>query len=141
MKEQYDQAKTQWAKMMEENPAKELTEDEIAERVKSSIKYKMQASSVSATDDEVFLATHATAGYGFDVWRMDPQFESGERIITGLSGCCGQMDLQGKCRRPVRGGEFPAPRLPLRPQRQTDRHVWFCCCAPESRASAAAVIR
>ena len=72
MKSQYEEVKTQWDKMIAENKPKELTDEEIDKLVQESIKYKSQASSISATNDEVFLATHAAAGYGFDVWRMDP---------------------------------------------------------------------
>jgi hypothetical protein len=80
---------------MDENrePA-ELTEEQIEERVKASIQYKLAASSISATEDEVFVATRAAIGYGFDVWRMDGEFENAKTIITKLSGCCGQMDVK-----------------------------------------------
>ena len=94
MKTQYDQVKTQWDEMIAQNQPKELTDEEIDKLVAESIKYKSKASSISATDDNVFLATHAAAGYGFDVWKMDADLASGERIITGLSGCCGQMDVK-----------------------------------------------
>lgn len=94
MKKQYEQIKTQWDEMIARNKPKELTDVEIDKLVKESIKYKMQASSISATDKEVFLATHAAVGYGFDVWKMDADLSGGREIITGLSGCCGQMDVK-----------------------------------------------
>ena len=94
MKQQYEQVKKQFDEMVAQNKPKELTEAEIDELVKQSIQYKQQASSISATDDEVFLATHAGVGYGFDVWKMDADFAGGKTIITGLSGCCGQMDVK-----------------------------------------------
>lgn len=94
MKTQYEQVKTQWDEMIAQNQPKELSDDEIDRLVEESIKYKSKASSISATNDAVFLATHAAAGYGFDVWKMDAELASGERIITGLSGCCGQMDVK-----------------------------------------------
>jgi regulator of replication initiation timing len=94
MKQQYEQVKKQWDEMAARQKPKDLTDDQIDELVKQSIQYKQQASSISATDDEVFLATHAAVGYGFDVWKMDADFAGGETIITGLSGCCGQMDVK-----------------------------------------------
>ena len=94
MKKQYEQIKEQWNEMVARNKPKELTDDEIDKLVKESIKYKMQASSISASGDEVFLATHAAAGYGFEVWMMDADFSGGKQIISGLSGCCGQMDVK-----------------------------------------------
>ena len=45
-------------------------------------------------NDDVFVATHATLGYGFDVWKMNDKFENPAKIVTGLSGCCGQMDVK-----------------------------------------------
>ena len=45
-------------------------------------------------DDTVFIACRMTVGYGYEVWRMDSEFADGKKIIEGLSGCCGQMDVQ-----------------------------------------------
>ena len=42
----------------------------------------------------MFLATRAAVGYGFEVWKMDADFADGKQIISGLSGCCGQMDVK-----------------------------------------------
>jgi len=94
MKEQYEQSKKQWVAMAEQNKQPELTEEQIERQIESSIQYKLKASSISAREAEVYLATHAAVGYGFDVWRMDDHFTGGEKIITGLSGCCGQMDVK-----------------------------------------------
>jgi sugar lactone lactonase YvrE len=93
-KEQYEQIKDQFAKLSGATPSHELTDKEIDERVKSSMEYKLKASSISALNDDVFLATHATAGYGFEVWRMDDHFENAGVIAKDLSGCCGQMDVK-----------------------------------------------
>lgn len=49
---------------------------------------------VTASQDDVFVACSVKNGYGFAVWRMTPDFEEPKQIITGLSGCCGQMDIQ-----------------------------------------------
>lgn len=94
MKKQYEQVKKQWDEMVAQQKPKELTDAEIDELVKQSISYKRQASSISATDSEVFLATRAGVGYGFEVWKMDGDFAGGKTIIAGLSGCCGQMDVK-----------------------------------------------
>lgn len=91
---QYKQTKAQWEKMNEDKQPTELTEEQIDQRVQASIQYKLAASSISATEDEVYLATRAAVGYGFDVWRTDAEFENGKTIITKLSGCCGQMDVK-----------------------------------------------
>jgi hypothetical protein len=93
-KEQYEQIKKQFAEALGGTTTGELTEAQIDEQVKASKVYKLKASSISAQDSDVFLATHATFGYGFEVWRMDDQFENANCIIKDLSGCCGQMDVK-----------------------------------------------
>ncbi len=93
-KDQYKQAKEQWANMAGLNKGGELTDAQIDDRVKASMVYKLKVSSISATKDDVFLATPLPAGYGFGIWRMDDQFENGSQIVSGLSGCCGQMDVK-----------------------------------------------
>ena len=86
-----EQLKDQFGNQTEES---ELTEEKIAELIESSIKYKLTVASISATEDAVFLATRSPLGYGYDVWRMNKEFSGAEKIVTGLSGCCGQMDVQ-----------------------------------------------
>jgi hypothetical protein len=94
MKKQYEQAKSQFAEMVKQNPDRDLTDVEIDEHVKSSMQYKLKVSSISATDGNVFLATHSAVGYGFAVWKLDADFENGQSIVSDLSGCCGQMDVK-----------------------------------------------
>ena len=53
----------------------------------------MRMSSISATRADVYVACPATQGYGFDVWRTDPQFDNAKKVVTELRGCCGQMDV------------------------------------------------
>ncbi len=52
--------------------------------------------SVTVSADNVYLTTAATKGYGFAVWRTDMEFKNAKQVITGLSGCCGQMDVQAR---------------------------------------------
>lgn len=93
-KEQYERLKKQFIQALGGRTTGELTDAQIDERVKASKTYKQKASSISATGDDVFLATRATFGYGFEVWRMDDKFENPAVIVKDLSGCCGQMDVK-----------------------------------------------
>ena len=93
-KEQYAEAKNQFAEIIGASTTGELTDAQIDEKVRASMEYKRKASSISAFDGEVFLATHAAAGYGFEVWRMDDSFENVVKVVKDLSGCCGQMDVK-----------------------------------------------
>lgn len=51
-------------------------------------------SGISATATDVFVVTGEERGYGFAAWRMDLAFENATKVLTGLRGCCGQMDVQ-----------------------------------------------
>jgi len=77
-----------------EEKKKEPTQAEIDAQVEAMSKRKMSVSSLSANEKEIFLACSATKGYGYDVWRMDKNFDKSSLIVTGLRGCCGQMDVQ-----------------------------------------------
>lgn len=49
---------------------------------------------VSVTDKDVFVVTGESAGFGYAVWRMDHSFQEAKQVLSGLRGCCGQMDVQ-----------------------------------------------
>mgnify|MGYP001488175850 CR=1 FL=1 len=49
---------------------------------------------VTVTEKDVFVATGEVKGYGYSVWRMNREFKEPKQILTGLGGCCGQMDIQ-----------------------------------------------
>lgn len=49
---------------------------------------------VAVTEKDVFVATGEVKGYGYSVWRMNREFKEPKQILTGLGGCCGQMDIQ-----------------------------------------------
>jgi hypothetical protein len=93
-KAQYEAVKAQWAEIAKQNPSAELTEEQIDAQVKASLAQTMKVSSISATEDDVYLATRAAVGYGFQIWRTDNQFENATSIVSELRGCCGQMDVK-----------------------------------------------
>ncbi len=72
----------------------DLTEEQIDERVNAAVQRKRAAASVSAVGEKVYLATNDTAGYGYAVWMCDDKFENAKKVVGGLRGCCGQMDVQ-----------------------------------------------
>jgi len=93
-KTQYEAVKDQWAQIAKQNPPAELTEEQIDSQIKASLAQTIKVSSISATDDEVYLATRMAVGYGFQIWKTDNQFENAKSIVTELRGCCGQMDVK-----------------------------------------------
>ncbi len=48
---------------------------------------------LAVADDDLFVICSG-AGYSYNAWRMNHDFGQPKRILTGLSGCCGQMDCQ-----------------------------------------------
>ncbi len=49
------------------------------------------ASAVSASGDDVFVTVRANTG--FSVFRLDKGFGNPKEVLSGLRGCCGQMDV------------------------------------------------
>jgi len=65
--------------------------EEMAEQIASRVKI---INGVAATDKDVFVVCGELKGYGYGVWRMDRNFENSKQVMSGLRGCCGQMDVQ-----------------------------------------------
>lgn len=70
------------------------SEAAIQAQVETLFKSKLRISSISSTGSDVFVATRGIEGYGYDIWKTDSEFTDGQIIVTGLRGCCGQMDVQ-----------------------------------------------
>lgn len=78
----------------EDENAEQPSEEAIQQQMDSLFSSKLRISSISSSGDHVLVATRGIEGYGYDIWKMDSQFANAEIIVTGLSGCCGQMDVQ-----------------------------------------------
>lgn len=70
--------------------------DDIIREIKTRLQ---KINSIAVSDDAVFITTGIAKGYGFAVWRTDLDLKDPKQIVSNLSGCCGQMDVQ------VIGGE------------------------------------
>lgn len=70
------------------------TAAETQQAIEGLVASQLQIISISSTPKEVYVACRSGSGYGFDVWRLNPDFGGGQRIIESLRGCCGQMDVQ-----------------------------------------------
>jgi sugar lactone lactonase YvrE len=90
-----DQAKM-FADYVAQNGGDQITEEKLEEMVEATIKSKCAVASISTDGAAIYLATGAERGYGFDVWRVGLDLEGGERVLKGLRGCCGQMDVQAR---------------------------------------------
>ncbi|MEP3479140.1 MAG: hypothetical protein ABJZ55_07840 [Fuerstiella sp.] len=52
----------------------------------------LNITSLAVNKNNVFLCCRT--GSGYDVWRTDHDFSSPSQVVSGLSGCCGQCDIQ-----------------------------------------------
>ncbi|HND51581.1 MAG TPA: hypothetical protein PLV92_04260 [Pirellulaceae bacterium] len=69
--------------------------EESVERIVQSIVGRVRViNSVAVSDEDIFIVCGQLTGYGYSVWRMDLNFENPKQILTGIAGCCGQMDVQ-----------------------------------------------
>ena len=49
---------------------------------------------IAVAKKDIFVVCSSPKSYGYEVWRMNHDFEEPVRIVKKLSGCCGQMDIQ-----------------------------------------------
>jgi flagellar motor protein MotB len=52
------------------------------------------ASGVAVSDKDVFVACGDVGGYGYAVWRLSHDLKDPKQVLSGIRGCCGQMDIQ-----------------------------------------------
>ncbi len=71
-----------------------LTTTTVEIDVESWLAYKLKVPGIAVSDQDVFVACSSMTGYGYDVYRTDLNFANPQIIVEGLSGCCGQMDIQ-----------------------------------------------
>ena len=57
---------------------------------------KSRVTAVAVAENDVFVATSARVGFGYEVYRMDHNLENSKQLLDGLSGCCGQMDIHAR---------------------------------------------
>ncbi|MGL6075917.1 MAG: hypothetical protein ACRC8S_17305 [Fimbriiglobus sp.] len=62
--------------------------------VKSSLGRARVLNSIAVNEKEMYVVCGEPGGYGFAVWRMELDMKNPTKIMSGLSGCCGQMDVQ-----------------------------------------------
>jgi len=64
--------------------------------VESAIAGMGQVRSIAIGEEDVFVTCPASMGYGYDIYRVNKEFEEPRVVVKGVSGCCGQMDIQAK---------------------------------------------
>lgn len=49
---------------------------------------------IAANDQDVFVSCGSISGAGYSIWRTNRDLEEPVEVISAVSGCCGQMDVQ-----------------------------------------------
>lgn len=67
----------------------EIDDDAIERQIRSS----GRITGLAVGGEDIFVATSAATGSGYEIHRVNRDLEDPERILKRLSGCCGQMDI------------------------------------------------
>lgn len=57
---------------------------------------KRAVTGIAVSGSDLFVACPSVSDFGYAVWRMDRDLKNPVQLVKGLSGCCGQMDIQAK---------------------------------------------
>jgi len=93
-KQQADQIIVAYKRMADQQGAGEVTEAQVNETAEQLAGMGRKINAVAASDKHLYCTAPASKGYGYSVWRTELDFSQPQRIVDGLSGCCGQMDIQ-----------------------------------------------
>lgn len=70
--------------------------DQQRQRLRRQVEQQISNSTftgLAVSDQDLFVVCSGPA-YSYDVWRMDHDFAHPKKILSGLRGCCGQLDCQ-----------------------------------------------
>jgi hypothetical protein len=71
-----------------------VTPAQIDAMVKSLSSRVRIINAIAPTENEVYIACGEMKGYGYAIWRMDADLKDAKQVLSGVAGCCGQMDVQ-----------------------------------------------
>jgi ribosomal protein L24E len=81
-------------KTFEQQLEQQMNDQNVDQVVKSTTSRLRIINSVAISKRDVFIVCGEASGYGFALWRMDPDFQNAKEVMRGMRGCCGQMDVQ-----------------------------------------------
>ena len=90
----YQKALAELGTLSRELYAMRQTPEMAAMQARYSAMRKRNVTGIAASGEDVFVAVPMVSSYGYAVWRMDADLENPVKIVDGLRGCCGQMDIQ-----------------------------------------------
>ena len=77
-----------------EDQLKQMEKRSVAEYESEILGQIRGVNSIAVSSKDIFVTTGEATGYGYSVWRTDLAFNNPKNILSGLRGCCGQMDVQ-----------------------------------------------
>ena len=93
-KQQINQIIATYKQMAAQQGNQSIRDDEVTTMVNQLVAQGRKINAVAASDKHFYCTAPASKGYGYSVWRTNLDFTQPQRIADGLSGCCGQMDIQ-----------------------------------------------
>jgi hypothetical protein len=67
---------------------------DVEQQAKAAMLRKLKITAIAVSARDVFVAAAARKGTGYELWRLTPALDTGEVVLEGLRGCCGQCDVQ-----------------------------------------------
>lgn len=77
-----------------ENALKSTKGQDLKDTIRSITSRMRIINGLSVTEKDVYVMCGETKGYGYSLWRMNSALTKSEKVLSRLSGCCGQMDVQ-----------------------------------------------
>jgi hypothetical protein len=77
-------------RQMHDQQAKRPVEDYMSELTKQ-VRLTV---GIAADEKHLYVACGETKGFGYGIWRMTRDLKDEKQVLSGVSGCCGQMDVQ-----------------------------------------------
>ncbi len=68
-----------------------LTVESVVEQLTARMR---TINGIAISEKDVFIACGEAKGFGFAIWRMTKGLKEAKQLLSGVSGCCGQMDIQ-----------------------------------------------
>jgi hypothetical protein len=70
------------------------SQEELARYTKFLDERKKAITGIAVTDRDLFVVCPSLSDFSYAVYRFDHDLKTAKRIVEGLHGCCGQMDIQ-----------------------------------------------
>jgi hypothetical protein len=71
-------------------------EDQVASYTRMLEDRRADITGMAASGQDLFVACPSPSDFSYSVYRLDTQLQNPVRVVEGLRGCCGQMDIQAR---------------------------------------------